>query len=284
MTENLITKTYNIEISASNAQVWFILWDDFYYRAWTRFFSEGSYAVSDWELNGSVHFLKPDGSGMFSEITGLAPDQFMEFTHKGTIKNFETQAPATDSFSWTGFKESYSLTASGNNTLLTVSVDTLSDFESFMDEKFLLALNELKILAENFKIRIYTEVNASIEKVWDYYTQPLHITKWNAASDDWQTTKASVDLQVGGQFSYWMEAKDGSVGFDFYGNYTKIEPHLTLHYTLGDSRTVAINFQVLDNSVSIEMFFEAENQNLLSLQKYGWQAILNKFKNYTEAH
>jgi len=75
------------------------------------------------------------------------------------------------------------------------------------------------------KITVETFVKAPIETVWSAYTSPEDIKQWNAASDDWHTTFAVVDLREGGQFSSRMEAKDGSVGFDFAGTYTTIKPH-----------------------------------------------------------
>ena len=75
------------------------------------------------------------------------------------------------------------------------------------------------------KITVETIVKAPVAKVWHGYTTPDAITQWNAASDDWNTTKATVDLRVGGEFSSRMEAKDGSFGFDFAGTYTKVVPN-----------------------------------------------------------
>ena len=71
------------------------------------------------------------------------------------------------------------------------------------------------------RITVETNVAAPIDQVWRAYTTPADIMKWNAASDDWHTTKATVDLREGGVFSSRMEAKDGSMGFDFAGTYTR---------------------------------------------------------------
>jgi uncharacterized protein YndB with AHSA1/START domain len=86
------------------------------------------------------------------------------------------------------------------------------------------------------KITVETNVMAPIEEVWRAYTTPEDIKQWNAASDDWHTTAASVDLREGGKFFSRMEAKDGSTGFDFAGTYTKIiEPKL-IEYSFGDRK------------------------------------------------
>ena len=131
-------------------------------------------------------------------------------------------------------------------------------------------------------ITVETLVNASIEKVWTFWTKPEHITKWNAASDDWHTTRAENDLRIGGKFLSRMEAKDGSFGFDFEGVYIDVIINGKLSYTLLDDRKVTITFSQTENGIQITETFEAENQNPLELQKLGWQAILNNFKNYVE--
>ena len=131
-------------------------------------------------------------------------------------------------------------------------------------------------------ITVETLVNASIEKVWTFWTKPEHITKWNAASDDWHTTRAENDLRIGGKFLSRMEAKDGSFGFDFEGIYDAIIINKKISYTLLDDRKVTITFSPTENGVQVTETFEAETENTLELQKFGWQAILTNFKNYVE--
>lgn len=134
------------------------------------------------------------------------------------------------------------------------------------------------------KITVSTTVNADISKVWDYWTGPEHIVKWNNASDDWHTTKASNDLRTGGKFSARMEAKDGSAGFDFEGIYDTVIPNEYIEYTMGDGRKVSVNFTSNGNSTDITETFEAEETNSLEMQKTGWQAIMDSFKKYTESN
>lgn len=132
-------------------------------------------------------------------------------------------------------------------------------------------------------ITIEATVNAPLEKVWNYWTMPEHITKWNSASDDWHTPKAENDLRTGGKFSARMEAKDGSFGFDFWGIYDIVTTHELIEYTLGDDRKVTISFTPAEGGIKVVESFEAESTNSLELQQGGWQAILNNFKKYTEA-
>ena len=133
-------------------------------------------------------------------------------------------------------------------------------------------------------ITVETTVNAPIEKVWSYFTQPQHVKNWNNASDDWHTPRAENNLQVGGNFVYRMEAKDGSFGFDFGGTYDAVNENECLEYTIGDGRKVKISFIPQGTSTKVVETFEAETTNSVELQRTGWQSILDNFKKYTEAN
>jgi uncharacterized protein YndB with AHSA1/START domain len=134
------------------------------------------------------------------------------------------------------------------------------------------------------KIKIEAVVNQGISKVWMFWNSPEHIIKWNAANDDWHTTQANNDLKVGGKFTSRMEAKDGSFGFDFGGEYQVVDFEKRLTYTMGDGRQVEVVFESQGDSVLIIETFDAETMNSLEMQKAGWQAILNNFKKYAEAN
>ncbi|MFZ1729417.1 MAG: SRPBCC domain-containing protein [Bacteroidota bacterium] len=131
-------------------------------------------------------------------------------------------------------------------------------------------------------ITVETTVAASIQEVWHAYTTPEHIIKWNAASDDWHTTTASVDLTVGGTFSSRMEAKDGSVGFDFAGTYTNIVQHELIEYSFGD-RTAKVQFAESPEGIRVSVAFETEDTHSIEQQREGWQAILDNFTRHVEA-
>jgi uncharacterized protein YndB with AHSA1/START domain len=126
------------------------------------------------------------------------------------------------------------------------------------------------------KITVETLVDAPVAEVWRAYTTPEDIKQWNTASDDWHTTKAAVDLRVGGQFSSRMEAKDGSFGFDFAGTYTKVVPNKLIEYTFGD-RTGVVEFVPAANGVTVRVTFDAETTHPEEQQRQGWQAILSNF-------
>jgi uncharacterized protein YndB with AHSA1/START domain len=135
---------------------------------------------------------------------------------------------------------------------------------------------------KSVKITVKATVHAPVEKVWEYWTEPSHITKWNNASDDWHTPVAENDLRVGGKFLTRMEAKDGSFGFDFGGIYDEVKLNKVISYTLGDGRKVTITFKGQGNETEVIETFDAETMNSVEMQQAGWQAILDNFKKYTE--
>lgn len=136
---------------------------------------------------------------------------------------------------------------------------------------------------ESTVITIEAIVNAPVEKAWEVYTNPKHVTQWNHASDDWHSPSAENDLRKGGKFLYRMEAKDGSFGFDFGGVYDEVKSNELLSYTIGDGRKVKNVFAKEGDATKVTVTFEAENQNPVEMQRGGWQAILNNFKKYAES-
>lgn len=136
---------------------------------------------------------------------------------------------------------------------------------------------------EKTLITVQTSISAPIEKVWNRWTSPEHIIHWNNASNDWHTPKAENDLRAGGKFLYRMEAKDGSMGFDFNGIYDEVKMNELIRYKIEGGRSVTVTFNGNGNETTVVETFEAENINSIELQRAGWQAILDNFKKYTEA-
>ena len=132
-------------------------------------------------------------------------------------------------------------------------------------------------------ITVSIKVKGSLEKIWDHFTKPEHIIHWNFASDDWHTPWAKNDLSVGGKFTSRMEAKDGSFGFDFEGVYTDVNMQKGYTYVLEDGRKIIVTFEVIDGSVIVREDFDAEKENTIERQQFGWQSILDNFKIYSEA-
>jgi uncharacterized protein YndB with AHSA1/START domain len=133
------------------------------------------------------------------------------------------------------------------------------------------------------KITIEATISVPLPVVWNLWTQPEHITKWNFASDDWQCPKASNDLRVGGKYSARMEAKDGSFGFEFEAVYDEVVEQKKLIYTMPDGRRVTTQFEKAGEKTQVTTEFDAETSHPVEMQKTGWQAILNNFKAYVES-
>jgi uncharacterized protein YndB with AHSA1/START domain len=132
------------------------------------------------------------------------------------------------------------------------------------------------------KITVEVTIAAPIEDVWRAWITPNDIKQWNAASDDWHTTNATVDLRVGGAFSSRMEAKDGSMGFDFAGTYKKVAHHELIECSFGD-RVLVVEFFGSADGVTVRETFDAEATHSVEQQRERWQAILNNFARHVEA-
>lgn len=131
------------------------------------------------------------------------------------------------------------------------------------------------------KIIVSTIIAAPMREVWRSYTTPEDIKLWNAASPDWHTTAASVDLRPGGKFTSRMEAKDGSFGFDFAGEYTRVIPHRLIEYAFGE-RTAVVEFTDGTPGVTVTVTFESESTHSEEQQRTGWQAILDNFARHVK--
>ncbi len=138
--------------------------------------------------------------------------------------------------------------------------------------------------ANSTVIKVEAVINAKVDKVWKLWNGPQHITKWNNASDDWHTPKAEVDLKEGGKFLSRMESKDGKIGFDFVGTYSRIVENKQIEYTMEDGRKVQVVFNENGDTTTVTESFEAESMNSVEMQKAGWQAILDNFKKYVETY
>ncbi|HYG17091.1 MAG TPA: SRPBCC family protein [Bacteroidia bacterium] len=132
------------------------------------------------------------------------------------------------------------------------------------------------------KVTVQTVVNAPVEKVWNYWNAPEHVTKWNTPHESWHCPSGRNDLRVGGDFSFRMEARDGSTGFDFGGIYHEVKTNEKIAYTMSDDRTVSVTFTQVGDQTKVTETFDAENTHPVDFQRDGWQAILDNFKKHTE--
>jgi uncharacterized protein YndB with AHSA1/START domain len=134
------------------------------------------------------------------------------------------------------------------------------------------------------KIIVSATIDAATEKVWEFWTEPRHITRWNFATEDWQCPSAENDLRPGGKYKARMEAKDGSFGFDFEAVYDEVSERKRLTYTMSDGRQSTTEFEDLGGRTLVTTSFDPEKENPAEFQQQGWQAILNSFKQYTESN
>lgn len=132
------------------------------------------------------------------------------------------------------------------------------------------------------QIVVETMVPVPVAEAWDAYTSPHRIPHWNFASDDWHCPSASVDLREGGRFSSRMEAKDGSMGFDFAGTYTKVIENERIDYDIG-GRSATVMFMPQAGHTRIRISFDSETSFSIEQQRNGWQAILDNFAKHLGA-
>jgi uncharacterized protein YndB with AHSA1/START domain len=236
-----------------------------------------------------------EGGHWLYAMVGPEGEEHWAFAHYLTIQT-QKGFTATDGFSDSDGKINTEMPQSkweteftahlkGSLVVFQITYNDLAQLETTIQMGFKEGLTAaMEGLDEYFakKITVKAIINAPIKKVWENWTKPEHITKWNFASDDWQCPKAENDMRVGGKYNARMEAKDGSFGFDFWGIYDKIETHKMIAYTLGDNRKVETTFVENGNQTEIITIFDAENENPVEMQQQGWQMILNNFKKYTE--
>ena len=135
------------------------------------------------------------------------------------------------------------------------------------------------------KITVKSTILKPVSQVWEFFTKPEHITHWNFATPEWKCPSAKSDLRPGGHFSYRMEAKDGSFGFDYEGVFDEVIPENKLSYHLDDGRKVEVFFNKIDETTTeVAEVFEPEASNSLEMQRDGWNKILHNFEKYAENH
>lgn len=130
------------------------------------------------------------------------------------------------------------------------------------------------------QITVETVVAVPPERAWCAYTDPDAITQWNFASPDWCCPSAKVDLREGGRHVARMEAKDGSMGFDFEGTYEEVDAPSALTLRLDDGRLSRTTFDADAGGTRVRTVFDAEATHSADMQKDGWQAILDSYATY----
>lgn len=278
---------FSATINAPREKVWEVLWDLDTYKTWTKAFAEGSTVKTDnWKEGSKLLFHDGTGSGMVSEVAVNRPNEYMSFRHLGIVKDGVEDTTSDEVKIWAGSTENYTLKGENGTTELTVDMDISDEYKAMFETMWPNALAILKRLAEGSAkstITIEAEINAPVEKVWNSWTSPEHITQWCQASDDWHCPKAENDVRAGGKFSSTMAAKDGSFSFDFAGVHDEVVKYKTISSTMGDGRKMKVGFEEKNGKTMVTESFEAEGENPLEMQRFGWQAILNNFKKHTES-
>ncbi len=285
----------SIEIQATRETVWAAIISDKKYRLWNEDFQKGSYFEGSWQKGDRIRFLSKNEngvpSGVISEIASSEHLQFISILHLGLITKGLEDMTSEEAKLWTPGFENYHLEALAENvTRFSVETDVDDRYYTFFQEAWKAALDSLKkVCEENLapfaSITVETVVEAPVEKVWIYWTEPEYILKWAFASAEWYCPKSINDLRVGGHYATTMASKDGQMAFDLGGTYTEVVPLIRIVSQLDDGRMVWTSFEVIEpNLTKVIETFEAEDENTLDLQRNGWQAILNNFKLAVESH
>ncbi|MDF2512247.1 MAG: uncharacterized protein K0S04_2113 [Herbinix sp.] len=282
----------SIDINAPREEVWSAIISDKKYRLWTSVFQEGSRFEGGWQQGDKIKFVSEDDGhkmGMISEIEVSEHLKDISIHHLGMYMDGVEDYTSDHAKPWVDKYENYHFEKlDENGTRFTVELEVEDEFAEDFEKQWLLALQKLKAVCEEKSAAfasITTEaiVDAPLARVWDYWTIPEHVIKWNHASEDWYCPKAMNDLSVGGHFAYTMAAKDGSMCFDFSGTYTEIVNYERIINQLDDGRMMSVSFRAVDdNKTHMVETFEAEDENTLELQQGGWQAILDNFKSVVE--
>ncbi len=278
--------SFLVKINAPKEKVWYCLWDLIYYQTWTSVFAETSTVITDnWKEGSKILFVDHSGNGMVSKVLSNKANDTMTFQHLGMIKDGIEDTSSDEMKAWSGATESYHVEEQYGTTTLSASLDSNEQMKDFFSSTFPQALEKVKGLAEETVkpiITVIATVNAPVSKVWESWTKPEHITKWNQANDDWHCPASTNDVKTGGKFSTTMAAKDGSFSFEFGGDYNDVKENELIAATMGDGRMWKTYFKTNGNTTTVIERFEAEAMNSLELQQGGWQDILNNFKKYTE--
>lgn len=283
---------FETEINACPEIVWDAVVNDKKYRQWTDVFSEGSFFEGGWKKGDAIRFLIINESGqregMVSEIAESRYPEYISIRHLGYFVNDVDDTSSDSVTKWAPAFENYTLERLENNkTRFVVEADTEEHYVQMFMELWPKALARLKEVSENqsgknIQITVSAMVNATIEKVWEYWTEPRHITRWNQASDDWHCPAAENEPVENGRFKYTMASKDGLMSFDFEGVYLEVENLHHITYRMDDGRLAEIYFKPAGNLTIVSETFDAEQMNPPALQQTGWQAILDSFKQYIE--
>ena len=146
---NIQKLVFTVEINASAETVWNKMWDKKSYTEWTTPFCAGTYFTGEIELGSRIHFIAPSFDGMFSDVFYLILNKLIIFKHIGNLKDLKELPLDAETERWTGSFESYKLNEVDAITTVTAEIDCMSEYIDYMNDKFPLAMQELKKISEN---------------------------------------------------------------------------------------------------------------------------------------
>lgn len=145
---NIKKLKFEVEIEATAATVWDKMWDKKSYTEWTTPFCAGTYFTGEMELGSRIHFVAPSFEGMYSDVFYLIPNKLLIFKHIGMLKDLKEQPIDAETEKWTGSFETYKLNEVDGITSVTAEIDCVPEYINYMNDKFPLALQELKKISE----------------------------------------------------------------------------------------------------------------------------------------
>lgn len=116
--------------------------------SWTSVFSEGSTVVTDWIKGSKALFLNGEGQGIIARVNDHIPNEYLSIKHIGNYDNGIEDYDSEEVKSWGDSYENYKLSTRDGKSLLTVELDTEEEYKVHFEEKWPIALEKVKELAE----------------------------------------------------------------------------------------------------------------------------------------
>ena len=118
------------------------------YGEWTSSFIEGARFEGSWDEGSRIVFLDPNGDGMVAEIAEHRPGEFLSIRHLGEIRQGVEDTESEAVRAWAPAYENYTFESVPEGTRLVVDQDVLEEYEDFMREAWVKALEALKGICE----------------------------------------------------------------------------------------------------------------------------------------
>jgi len=141
-------------------------------------------------------------------------------------------------------------------------------------------MNDVKEI-ETKSLEISKTYNATVESVWNAWTNPDEISKWWLPEGFTEPSTPEVDLRVGGEFKYHMKPAEGDAFFA-RGTFTEIIQNelikSTWQWSHADQETLlTIKFAKISDGTQLtivhELFIDDEQKNM---HAEGWNKCLSR--------